>query len=300
MKILFATDGSKYSDWVAEFLNRINWSSNDTMTVLHAIFWMPFGCNQAVYLDTLKEIKSEIGPRILDSALAILKPVRAVKSVALEDGAPEQCIIDVAGKLDIDLIVLGARGLKAIESLFVGSVTKSIAVNSPKPVLIVKHPAYAKHGAIKILLATDGSEHSHAAEDILNAIPFADTTELTILNVTWSTLSDIPETFMTGKDEFRKIAEDKQSCDIAQSERIIHETAGRMRKRFSNIRELSRVGDPSSEILKTAEETEADIIAVGCRGLRGIKRVLGSVSRNVLTHSKCSILIGKMCEHSML
>jgi nucleotide-binding universal stress UspA family protein len=73
-----------------------------------------------------------------------------------------------------------------------------------------------------------------------------------------------------------------------------------MRKRFSNIRELSRVGDPSSEILKTAEETEADIIAVGCRGLRGIKRVLGSVSRNVLTHSKCSILIGKMCEHSML
>jgi nucleotide-binding universal stress UspA family protein len=66
-------------------------------------------------------------------------------------------------------------------------------------------------------------------------------------------------------------------------------------KRFKNIVILHKSGDPSSEILKTAEQTEADIIAVGCRGLRGIKRILGSVSRNVLAHSKSSVLIGKTC-----
>jgi hypothetical protein len=57
MKILFATDGSKYSEYVAEFLTRLNWSAEDTITVFHAIFWIPFGYNQAVYLSTLREIK---------------------------------------------------------------------------------------------------------------------------------------------------------------------------------------------------------------------------------------------------
>jgi len=39
---------------------------------------------------------------------------------------------------------------------------------------------------------------------------------------------------------------------------------------------------------------KADIIAVGSRGLRGIKGALGSVSRHVLNHAECSVLIGKM------
>ena len=123
MKLLLAVDGSKYSEWVCEFINRFNWRPYDAVTVLHAIFWMPFGQNQAAYLSTLKEIKKEIAPRILDSALEILNPVQAIKSVALEDGAPEKCIVDVALNLDVDMIAIGAKGIKAIESLFVGSVT---------------------------------------------------------------------------------------------------------------------------------------------------------------------------------
>ncbi len=43
----------------------------------------------------------------------------------------------------------------------------------------------------------------------------------------------------------------------------------------------------------TAKTFEADIIAVGSKGMRGIKGMLGSVSRYVLGHSGCSVLIGK-------
>jgi hypothetical protein len=35
--------------------------------------------------------------------------------------------------------------------------------------------------------------------------------------------------------------------------------------------------------LETSEELKTDIIAVGCKGLRGIKGMMGSVSRNILT-----------------
>ncbi len=295
MKILLTTDGSKYSEYVAEFLTRLNWSADDTIIVFHAIFWMPFGYNQAAYLSTLREIKNEIAPRIIDSALDILKPVQALKSVVLEDGAPEQCIVEVALKLEVDMIVIGARGLKAIEALFIGSVTSSLAVSAPKPVLIVKRPTYSSLGPMKILFATDGSEHSLATEEFLSSVPFTDNTEVTILNVTWSTGSDIPDRFIKGSDELMKVAADMLSVEITEAEKIIQGAAERLMKRFKNIHLISKRGDPPSEILKTAEETEADIIAVGCRGLRGIKSILGSVSRNVLTHSKCSVLVGKMC-----
>jgi nucleotide-binding universal stress UspA family protein len=45
-----------------------------------------------------------------------------------------------------------------------------------------------------------------------------------------------------------------------------------------------------SEALKT------DIIVFGCRGLNVIKWLMGIVSRNIITHSKKSVLIGKTCK----
>jgi nucleotide-binding universal stress UspA family protein len=84
--------------------------------------------------------------------------------------------------------------------------------------------------------------------------------------------------------------------EFTESEKIIELAREYLNKRFKHIHVLSKVGDPSTEILKTADSMEADIIAVGCRGLRGIKGMMGSVSRNILTHSKSSVLIGKTCK----
>ena len=64
-------------------------------------------------------------------------------------------------------------------------------------------------------------------------------------------------------------------------------------QRFSKIEKLTKIGDPSEEILNTSDEINADIIAVGNSGMRGIRGILGSVTRYVLNHSKCSVLIGR-------
>jgi len=81
---------------------------------------------------------------------------------------------------------------------------------------------------------------------------------------------------------------------LSQSGKIIEYAKDVLQKRFKKIQVLSKVGDPSTEILRIAEKLGADLIAVGSRGLRGIKGLMGSVSRNVLTHARCSVLIGKM------
>jgi len=296
MKILLSTDGSEYSEWAAKFLTRLYWSWDDNITVFHTVHWIPFRYDEEFYLDTLKEIKKEIAPRILDDTLDILKPVQAKISVAIVEGSPEQCIVDTAVDSDMDMIVMGSRGIKGIESIFIGSVTRSVVVNSVKPVLVIKPPISPKSYRIKILLAIDGSDYSHATMEFLSSIPFPDGTEVTILNVIWPNIFDIPERFvMEINKRIKNLVATAKAKELTESEKVIELAREYLNKRFKNINVLSKIGDPSTEIIRTADTMEADIIAVGCRGLRGIKGMMGSVSRNILTHSKCSVLIGKTC-----
>ncbi len=294
MKILLATDGSEYSEEAAKFLTRLDLSADDEIVVLHALSWTPILSEwESLYAD-FKEIRYEVAPRILDAAEDILKPVKAGISRLLIDGYADKVIIDTAVDKDADLVVMGARGLKGAASLIVGSVTKAVAIKSSRPVLIIKTPAWEKSGAMKVLFATDGSIYSDAMGKVLSAIPFPADTELTILNTTATAFEDIPERFaMEINDRIKKIVAGARETESRQSQEIIKKAREYLHNRFSKIEEMTRFGDPSIEILRAAEELNADIIAVGSSGMRGIRGLLGSVSRYILNHSQCSILIGK-------
>ena len=301
MNTLLATDGSEYSERAAKFLTRMNWSPDDSITVFHAVYAVPFQYDEKFHDETLTAIKKDIAPRILDSALAILKPVEAKLSVEIEEFSPgrctpDQCIVRAADSSGIDLIVMGARGVKGLASVFLGSVTRLVAINSAVPVLAVKPTARMNPKTMKVLFAIDGSASSRASGEFLASLPLPDSAEITLLNVVSSSFSDVPERFaLEINDRIKEIVANTREREIAESEKIIEQAGAPLRKRFKNISALSRVGDPSAEILTSAKAMEADMIAVGCRGLKGVKGVMGSVSRNVLTHSGCSVLIGKTC-----
>ena len=298
MKILFATDGSEFSESAARFLTRMEWSPDDSITVFHSIYEVPFRSDEQFYLTTLAAIKKELAPRIIDSALAILQPIRATVSAQIRESSPlrctpEQCIIDEAEALRADLIVMGARGIKGIASIFLGSVTRLVTLQAKRPVLVVKPSERTAADRLKILFAVDGSDDSLYTGEFLSSLPFPGTTEVTILNVIASSFTDIPAHFaMEVNEQIKKVVADARSIEYAQSKQILDHAGDTLRKRFSRIEVVSTVGDPSTEILALGGKIGADIIAVGSRGLRGIKGVLGSISRNILTHSKCSVLIG--------
>lgn len=55
-------------------------------------------------------------------------------------------------------------------------------------------------------------------------------------------------------------------------------------------------GDPGNVICKQAKEFTVDLIAIGNRGLSGLKELfLGSVSNYVTHHASCSVLIIRNC-----
>jgi nucleotide-binding universal stress UspA family protein len=296
MKILLATDGSEYSDRAAKFLTNLNLSSHDEITVLHVITDIPFKDKVASYYSGLKQIKQEIAPKIISATINILRPLNIKINSLLLDGYPGKGIIDTAEDLNVNLIVMGAKGLKGIKRILIGSVTRFVAINSSKPVLVIKTPPVVLSSNLKVLFATDGSGYAKETGRFLISIPFHNDAEITVLHAIQSGL-DIPEKFNMELDErMKKILTEVKSFALKESEKTINQACKFIGDSFTKVNCLTKDGDPALEILNAAKVLKTDIIVVGSKGMRGIKGMMGSVSRYILGHSECSVLIGKKGE----
>jgi nucleotide-binding universal stress UspA family protein len=61
-----------------------------------------------------------------------------------------------------------------------------------------------------------------------------------------------------------------------------------------SVKTVVREGIPSEEILKVAEEENAELIIMGCNGTKGLQRlVTGCVSKDVERSSKVPVLVAK-------
>jgi nucleotide-binding universal stress UspA family protein len=294
MKVLLATDGSQYADGSAQFLRKFHFSEEDEIIILHVINTFPFKGESGTYFAGVQKIKEDIAPLILESTEKILSPLKAKISTAIMEGYPDSTIVDAVKKFNADILVMGSRGLKGIKSILLGSTTRFAALHVPISVLAIKPQQLKDDENIKILLATDGSEHAHETERVLLSLPFPDNIEVTILHTLLSAHADIPEKFaIEMSDRIKEIIAMSRTVEYTELEKVLNESHENLSNKFSPIRILAKVGDPTIEILETAQEIKAHIIAVGSRGLRGLRGMIGSVSRNILYNSECSVLIGK-------
>jgi len=294
MKILFATDGSDASEKAATFLSKFRLTADDQITIIHAISWLPVMSEWEYIYDNLKSVKEEVAPRILESASNIIKTSKAHITTLSVDDNPDRAIVDKANELHVDLIVLGTQGMRGITSRIVGSVTRSVAIRSAKPVLAVQSRAKEVAGKMKIVFATDGSPNSGAVRNVLLSLPFPDDTEVIIVSVMPSAYLDIPERFsIEVNNKMKKIVADIKEKESAEAGAVLDDAAQKLHAKFSHVEKIVRAGDPPAEILSVADECNADIIAIGSSGMRGIKGMIGSVARYILNHATCSVLIGK-------
>ena len=74
---------------------------------------------------------------------------------------------------------------------------------------------------------------------------------------------------------------------------VLDEEAERVKAHgVNNVETHAREGDPADAILDVAEETGADLIVVGNKGMTGARRfLLGSVPNKVSHHAPCNVMI---------
>ena len=58
----------------------------------------------------------------------------------LEEGKPWRVILRVADELDVEAVVVGARGLGRVESAVFGSVSSAVVFHAHRAVLVIPHP----------------------------------------------------------------------------------------------------------------------------------------------------------------
>lgn len=293
MKLLFATDGSEYSERAAEFLRRFNFSEDDEIFIIHASSWVPIMSEWELTIPEIHEIRQEIVPKILESAEKILSPLKVKIQSIYEEDYPERAIIRKANELNVDLIVMGASGKRGFTARIVGSVTKSVAIKSERPVLIIR-PSKREEKGLKILFATDGSVHSEAVVDLLDSLPLPEDSELILFSVLHTDYFGVPDYLsLEIDDRVKDIIVSLQEKENKESERIFESTEKRLRNKFKDIKRVVKSGDPPEEIIKASNEFGVDLVAVGSSGKKGFLGLIGSVSRHILHHAECSLLIAK-------
>lgn len=95
---------------------------------------------RAVNLDEYVQWLEKVHIKVLDDAKDMVKenhPDLEVSVSLLKEHVPS-AILKASDSDDIDLIVMGSRGLSGIKSWFLGSVSKNVVEHCKKPILIVK------------------------------------------------------------------------------------------------------------------------------------------------------------------
>ncbi|HEU4944643.1 MAG TPA: universal stress protein [Solirubrobacterales bacterium] len=140
----------------------------------------------------------------------------------------------------------------------------------------------------RIVVGTDGSDT--AAEALRQAVDLAKISNAQLSVV--SAFEPVPK---------RRVAEEMEGApadvqyEIGPREDVnlvLDAAAAAARKEGIEVQTHPVEADPAEAILNVAEETNADLIVVGNKGMTGARRfLLGSVPNNVSHHAPCSVII---------
>jgi nucleotide-binding universal stress UspA family protein len=202
--------------------------------------------------------------------------------LVVHQGIAPDYILQFAETQKADLIVMGTHGRRGYDRLMLGSVTDRVMRKSSCPVLAVcrstheagsmNEHAKAPHRLTRILACTDFSASAKRA--LQYAVSGAEEygAELTLLHV------------LEGVSNPSKA---KEAEAMAELEKLI---PADLRTNLST-KMVVRGGKPYQQIIQQAEETQADLVAIGVSGRGNLDvAVFGSTTYRVMQLGPCPVL----------
>jgi nucleotide-binding universal stress UspA family protein len=143
-----------------------------------------------------------------------------------------------------------------------------------------------------VLLALDGSEHAeHALETVAGLVTDGSVETIHLLNVVPPRASEMvlsADSYI--EIEHAYVATLGYETDLGRE--LLARAANKLKVAGANwIHEHVASGDPARKVVELAEETDADLIVMGRRGLGGFTgALLGSVTRRVEHETTVAVL----------
>jgi nucleotide-binding universal stress UspA family protein len=275
-KILVCTDGSPDSEGAITAALHLAKTTGSTVFVLEVLFYLAGYEMQSP--DTLAPPMVNLELMRVQETMA-RERLEAWKAEAAKEGvtleprirtspSAYEGIMEEAGEIQPDLIIMGRHGYTGLTRLLMGSVTARVIGHSPCDVLVV--PQGVPLSFERLLIASDGSPYSEAAW--AEALTLARAMGSALIGVAVATSDrDIP----TATGAVRNL-------EAAASEQGI------------TLDTMIPMGRPEEGIVKAAEFKQASLIIVGSHGRTGLKRLLmGSVAERVIGLASCPVLVVK-------
>jgi nucleotide-binding universal stress UspA family protein len=200
----------------------------------------------------------------LEQAAELAREAGIHAATELRSGAPASDLLIEEGAKH-DLLVVGCRGGSRLGGIVLGSTATQIAHRTEGPVLVARRSPDGDDFPRRVLLATDGSPGSWAAARAALRVAAARDSALRLVYV--------PDGMHP--ERYREVR--KQIAAIEQATGAPPAVA-------------DDPGHIAARICEAARAEEASLIAIGRRGLSGI-RALGSVSERVAHGAPCSVLV---------
>ena len=206
-------------------------------------------------------------------------------------GAAADEIIKLAGENSVYMVTMSTHGRSGISRLALGSVADKVVRGTKKPVALLRakgtHPDIRKKDILhKALVPLDGSKASEAVIPYIESLASKLEIEIILLHILALDNHIIIETLYEQADSLRSSARDYIEKVAAQlKQKGIVTTA-----EFIETKQ----GTEAEEIIKLADKTQADVVAMSTHGRSGITRwVFGSVAYRVLYEGNTPLLLVK-------
>ncbi|MGD9851585.1 MAG: universal stress protein [Nitrospirales bacterium] len=304
MKILVAIDSSPHAREAIRFVKSVVWPKNTEIYLMHVIelkHAAPFSPLDGP--SSWDRVISQARGKLLAEARHFLDQTKqdmheqhslTIKSV-VEEGLPGEEILTAAQNYQVDLVILGTRGLSKIKRFLLGSTSEWVMRDAPCSVLLVREKlsrVTMGKTASHILLATDGSSGACDTVGMLSLLTCKTPPKVTVAHVVARPAYLEGWYWGKGKAEFKQLAEELMAKAQEDGAQHLEEISRRVKDLNMKVDSILRKGDPAEEILKLAEKTKAKLIMVGSKGIKDGKPIpLGGIVKKIARHAHCSVLL---------
>ena len=268
------------------------------ITAIHAVRRIVFPPHdQEVVVQRLNTLRERIHGAACTQLRKFCEETMAPHELSVEqvivEGTPENAIPEKAVELGATILLIGTHSRRGIRRLVFGSVAERIVAGPRIPVLVLPTgeggvPADVELEALdRVVVAVDGHEETAhiVAETGLEAARgfFTKNPPVTVVSVAeLPDFADIHSDSAAG--EYRDLVMTTVQNNLAGLIAEFHPTV--------EVDTRVELGHPADEILRVAEEVEAELVVLGSHGVgRSPFASLGSVTAEVVRRSPVIVLV---------
>jgi nucleotide-binding universal stress UspA family protein len=288
-KILVAIDGSQPSSAALDFALCRARTHHSGLVIAYAFdrgamaarARGPYGS-----MDPYPMVKAceEEAEAVLDSAKARTMQAGIPATTALLDGRATSQLLEYARDQSVDAIVMGTHGRSGLSRLAFGSVAEGVLRVSDVPTFVVPEDAIVTPMLRSILVAVDGSDAAVDAARYALELAKSERAEIVFCAVVDPNVERWSRTDY-GYDPDHFLSEMRREAGLLLEHMLEAARLGGVATRA-----LLRCGRACDEIVASANEISADLIAIGTHGRTGLGRLLlGSVAESVLRQSSTPV-----------